>query len=284
MKDTLLQSLLNTIAQQISSCAPVEKNNIQRDLQLISSAINSGEYLSTEMLNRNRFDTQKRTYEFFTYIEGYYNQAKQWQTILQQIITENTQTVLDIGPGFSPKIELALQRLDFKGKVSVLDKSSAALSGLKKFLALMSIPFDLDVICEDLYAVQQRSFDLVAANHLFDDLLLDGFCSDHNRPIVDIYENEANLVSITNDIICNFDFENLSQKLSQSFPRLVSEGGHLLFRHYQGITEMALNLESWFEFTTSFFEKVIHNLTRDEFQLVERKNNFIVLSKNTKTR
>jgi hypothetical protein len=279
MNDNALFLILSKIERQTQRCSDIEKENIKRDLQLISSTIDSGEYQSTELLNRNRFDTQKRTYEFFSYIKGYYEQAAHWKMMLQNIVNENTLSILDIGPGFSPKIELALKLLNFKGNLTVLDKSESALSGLKDILALSGTPFKLNCICDDLFLVQTTPYDVVTANHLFDDLMLDGFCRAQGRSLVEVYESESSMIHITQEIINTFDTQELEKCLYHCFNSLVRPGGYLLLRHYQGITEKALELEQWYEFITRFFNKVIYRLTNEAFSLLETKNSFVLLQK-----
>ncbi|KTD57425.1 hypothetical protein [Legionella shakespearei] len=279
MNNEALLLILSKIEHQIQSCSDIEKENIKRDLQLVSNTIDSGEYQSTELLNRNRFDTQKRTYEFFSYIKGYYEQATHWKMMLQNIISENTLSILDIGPGFSPKIELALKLLNFKGNLTVLDKSESALNGLKDILALSGIPFKLNCICDDLFLVQSATYDVVTANHLFDDLMLDGFCRAQGRSLVEVYESEGSMIRTTHEIINAFDTQELEECIDQCFNSLVRPGGYLLLRHYQGITEKALELEQWYEFITRFFNKVICRLTNEAFSLRETKNSFVLLQK-----
>ena len=280
MNDDVIKGLLSQLETNSTKLSLIEKENVARDLALILSFIDSGEYQSTELFNRNRFDTQKRTYEFFSYIKGYFQQATQWHEFIKQMPLETMSSILDIGPGFSPKVELALKLAGFKGHLTVLDKSDSALIGLQDFLQMVDIPFELKVICDDLFAVKNIQFNLVTANHLFDDLLMDAYCTLKQLPLKCLYESEALVLGITNEIAQTFDTTLLIHKLALTLGELVCEHGFLLLRHYQGLTEKALAMNNWYAFVTLFFENVIDELQRNGFSMIERKNGFVLLEKN----
>ena len=188
--------------------------------------------------------------------------------------------ILDIGPGFSPKIELALKLLGYKEKLTVLDKSPTALSGLRDFLYMIDFSYELNTICDDLFAVKNLYFNLVTANHLFDDLLIDAYCSLKQISPEYLYESEKGLIEATFEISQTYDMTSLICRTSCVLSQLVEENGFLLLRHYQGLTEKALGLNSWFEFVNLFFINVIDELQRGEFSIIQRKNGFVLLKKN----
>jgi len=68
MDNTDIKELLSQLESYCEKLSLIERENVARDLAFMLSFIDSGEYQSTELLHRNRFDTQKRTYEFFSYM------------------------------------------------------------------------------------------------------------------------------------------------------------------------------------------------------------------------
>lgn len=280
MNNEIIEELLVKLSLISRKLTHTETQNIIRDLSLILSFIDSGEYRSTELFNRNRFDTQKRSYEFLSYIQGFYQQAKDWHELMQFIPFERISSILDIGPGFSPKIELALKLLGYKEKLTVLDKSPTALSGLRDFLYMIDFSYELNTICDDLFAVKNLYFNLVTANHLFDDLLIDAYCSLKQISPEYLYESEKGLIEATFEISQTYDMTSLICRTSCVLSQLVEENGFLLLRHYQGLTEKALGLNSWFEFVNLFFINVIDELQRGEFSIIQSKNGFVLLKKN----
>lgn len=279
MNNNVIKGLLSQLESYSATLSCTEKENVTRDLKLMLSFIDSGEYQSTELLHRNRFDTQKRTYEFFSYIKGYFQQATQWQAFLKHMPLESMSSILDIGPGFSPKVELALKLAGFKGHLMVLDKSESALIGLQDFLKMVDLPFELSVICDDLYAIKHLHFNLVTANHLFDDLLMDAYCTLKQLPLTYLYESETRVLEVTAEITQSFDTTPLTHKLAFALGDLVCEHGFLLLRHYQGLTEKALAMNNWYAFVTLFFQKVLDELQCSGFNLLERKDGFVLLEK-----
>jgi len=280
MSDEVINGLLSRLESYSEKLSHVEKENVAKDLSLILNFIDSGEYQSTELFHRNRFDTQKRTYEFFSYIKGYVQQATQWYEFLQHLPLAPQSSILDIGPGYSPKVELALKFVGFKGKLTVLDKSASALIGLQDFLGMVDFPFELNVICDDLFAVKNVHFNLVTANHLFDDLLMDAYCTLEQIPLQSVYESETSMIDVTSKITQTFDTTSLSHKIVLTLGELVQENGFLLLRHYQGLTEKALELTTWYAFVTLFFENVVEQFRRRGFSILEKKDGFVLLVKN----
>ncbi len=280
MSDEVIKGFLSQLESYSAKLSYIEKENVARDLSLILSFINSGEYQSTELFHRNRFDTQKRTYEFFSYIKGCFQQATQWYEFIQHHIPLATlSSILDIGPGFSPKIELALKLAGYKGRLTVVDKSASALIGLQDFLHMVDFPFELHAICDDLFAIKNVHFNLVTANHLFDDLLMDAYCTIEQLPLQWVYESETSMIDVTSKIIQTFDTTLLTHKIALTLGELVQENGFLLIRHYQGLTEKALELTAWYAFVTLFFENVVEELKRSRFSILEKKDGFVLLIK-----
>ncbi|ARM32107.1 hypothetical protein B0B39_00495 [Legionella longbeachae] len=272
-----IHTILDQISKKIGHLSLVEKENIARDLKLILSFINSGEYNNTELLHRNRFDTQKRTYEFFSYIQGYYRHAMDWFDFLQNIPLKDMTSILDIGPGFSPKLALALKRANYTGSLTLLDKSEIALHGLKQFLEMMGVSFETHLLCEDIFDKSHHCYQLVAANHLFDDLIIDAYCNSHQTSAKELYEDEISFIKTTEDIILGFDKTRLLMNISTVFSKTVARNGYLLIRHYKGLTEQALELSNWHEYVSHFFENVVVYLQKEGMVVLERKNGFVLL-------
>ncbi|KTD53764.1 hypothetical protein Lsan_4174 [Legionella santicrucis] len=272
-----IHTILEQFSKTISHLSSVEKENITRDFKLLLSFIESGEYKNTELLHRNRFDTQKRTYEFFSYIQGYNRQAMDWFEFLQNIPLKEITSILDIGPGFSPKLALALKRANYEGLLTLLDKSEIALNGLKQFLEMMGVSFDIRFLCDDFFNGAHCSYQLVAANHLFDDLIIDAYCSSKQMPTKQIYEDETVFIKTTEDIMLEFDKTRFLMSISSVFSKTVAKDGYLLFRNYKGLTEQALELSNWHEYVSNFFEDVILLLQKEGMTILERKNGFVLL-------
>jgi len=140
----------------------------------VEQRLASGEYREADFLVRSVFEVPRRTHEFVTYVKGWSAQARRWARLLAAIGIGHDE-VLELAPGWAPKIPLALAELGFRGTLRVRDRSAHALALLQDFRDALRIPVRLDVEQADLRDAPARRASLVVANHVVDDRLLDGY-------------------------------------------------------------------------------------------------------------
>jgi hypothetical protein len=227
-----------------SSNDKVEKENICRDLSLFISRIQSKEYQHTDILSRQTFDTPRRTFEFFNYLISYFEQASHWVGILKQIPMQRIKRVIDFCPGSSPKVQWALQRLHYTQHLSIVDNDVLALNQLKVLLKIFDAPYQATFIHSDIFSVPGK-YDLVTANHIFDDLVLNEFCVAHHLVLRKLYADEK----LFKDALDKIQANNIPIEFIDRFVRFIDErvqdNGYLVMTHYLGLTECALNLKAW---------------------------------------
>ena len=224
----------------------MERDNIARDISLLVSRIRSKEYENTDILNRQSFDTCRRTFEFFNYLIGYYNQATDWVNLLKQIPIDTINSICDLCPGSSPKVEWALQRLGYDKCLTIVDKDRIAVTQMKVLLNVFAANYSTDFHQLDLF-VAEGKYDLITANHIFDDLILNEFCLSRSIDLRVLYSDEKQFQLAIDEIQRTKNSMDMACQLRDFLQRHLESGGYVIMTHYVGLTEQALQLQDWSE-------------------------------------
>lgn len=180
---------LRRILERLPALFEREAQNLARDLAAVEQRLASGEYAETDFVARSVFEVQRRTHEFVTYMRGWHAQGQRWAGLLAAIAPSDV--VIDLCPGWAPKIELALMQMGFRGRVVAVDHSAESLAMLQDFLAVLQPPFSVVPVVEDVMNAQPRArARLVVANHVFDDLLMDRWVRARGGSLAEIYDDE----------------------------------------------------------------------------------------------
>jgi len=172
----------------------------------------------------------------------YYQYATEtWRKILDKLNFRNLKTVFDLCPGWSPKLELALLETDFSGILYAVDKSKDNLNILKNLIEPFPKKFIVKYIQADILnlskAFSDLSADLILANHIVDDMLLDNYLKG-NHSNIELFENPV-LLKKTWHKILNQDnnFTQIKERLKEILASRLNPGGYLLLAQYLGYQE-----------------------------------------------
>ncbi len=234
-----MQQLIDALAAGGVDRDDVTVANLERDLSAVLRRLHAGEYARTDFVERNVFDVPRRTREFFSYMEGYLRLAGRWIEALDGFPISELDDVVDLCPGWAPKIELALLRTGFRGTVVVVDTDARALAALSSLIAGFAPPFTMAAECADFFAPPARRFRCAVANHVVDDLILSRFAPE---PSSSLYEDEGALVAAwlkiaerADEVVAGFPAE-----LAEAFSRWVAPDGWLLLSHYDSFVDELL--------------------------------------------
>ncbi len=238
-------ALLRQLEHEAAGLGDVARGNLARDLTAVVARARSGEYQETDFLVRSVFEVPRRTHEYVTYLRGWNTQAARWAALLRAVGVPPV--VVDLCPGWAPKIELALHQLDYAGTVHVVDRSAASLAVLQDFLAVVRPRFTVRPVVRDVMTGDAPARGgLVVANHVVDDLLLDRWATRHGTSTVDLYEDEDLLRAAWRGVVKD------GPGLRASFPRELARGlaafvdvdGTLVTTHYASLVERLLGGEA----------------------------------------
>lgn len=242
-----LNSLVNT---STSNFTLEEAQNCLKDIETIKKKIKNGYYKSADFVPSNEFYHKSKTSELYTYFSGYYERSKRWLEIFHSLPKNSIKTVLDLCPGWSPKVEFALRDWGFSGKLYVLDSNQEALKDLKNFLDIIHVDYTVDMMCNSLLTCPQMRVDLLAANHVLDDMILESYCSQKGYNLDEIYESEKLFKTVTTDILSQNGktFSAFIKTLARKIDSLMNQKGYVIFLHYPGKLEKGLGLYEWIQF------------------------------------
>lgn len=238
-----------------------ELNNVIHDLQEVEDRLHAGHYQHSDYLARNTYDIPRRTEEFLIYMQGYQQVAFTWTKILTPLINKNTKHVLDLCPGWAPKIELALHHLGFSGTVHLWDVDTTSTKRVMDYMDLFKPNYKLSQIKTDLFtSTSNIKSDVIVANHIIDDLLLHEYCKQNQSELSILYGSETEMFAAVTKIINTKKFQReIINKLVKVIEKNLADGGFIIISQYAGLFEKANKLDTWV-----LLCKEIMKLTRDE--------------------
>jgi nicotinamide riboside kinase len=235
----------------------LERKRLNQDLETIYERLSKKEYTRGSFTS-NKFDIANKTQEVYANVNFYKQIGKTWEKIFLAINIIQFKNVAILCPGYSPKVELGLYYANYKGQVIVIDVDSKSLIQLKRFLQIFNYQFKLILKRQNLFKKSKQKYDLIAANHLFDDLILYYFANKKGILLNQIYEKEENLINLWEYIFEkeNQNLEEIVPIISDSLDSLVKENGLICIAQYKSYTDKMLNLEEANIFTRKVFKKV----------------------------
>ena len=270
-----MNDLLTELGQLINkkNLSRGAKKRLRVDLNAISLRLVKFEY-ETSGIVENTFDVPETFRRMYKHLDTYSKIAKTWSSILSNLPIDKQTNILDLCPGYAPKIELALFYLGYRGTVTIIDEDNTSMKQLVKFMALFNPQFKIVTMKRDLFSPLKEKFHLAVGNHIIDDLILHYFAKKAGINTNEFYENEQALVDFWKRVLLNKN-ENqkeITQKISDIFKTIIANGGYLCLSQYKSYMDKMLDLEKEFLFSSAVFTKIIKNLMRSEFINLNVKN------------
>ena len=257
-----LLNKLKTIENHIEKLSPTEKNNLYKDLDNMLIRLNSNAYTESDYIERNPFDMPRRIRDFFYCFERYHDHALAWEDVLKNVNLTNINNILDLCPGNGPKAAIALHYLNYSGTLHHLDKDEAASNVLLTFIKMFRSHFTLKYLNQDFFEYSGLKVDLLIANHVIDDLLLDRYCKTTGVLLDHIYESNESFLDSVKKIMNEPDFARTeyTEYIAQTLSKYLIPGGTAIFCHYSGLVEESLKIQYWADYCKMMLEEVLEKL------------------------
>ena len=259
-----VQAVLNQIQNSLASknISDREVDNLHSDLVAMQQRLASGDYMQTDYLNRNVHDVYRRTMEFFFYFESYHRLARTWQQVLELLDIHSTQSILDICPGWAPKIEMALVYLGYKNRVHILDQDKSVMRICENFLNFFNPQFKVFCHPKNFFEHEEQRTELVIANHVLDDLLLERYSHFSGQTLSEIYRSEASFVEVTAKIPDwqKTHWPEVVKEIADALSRFVCSGGLLILSQYPSLSDQNLTQTLWPEYCFQIMVQVCNQL------------------------
>lgn len=253
-------------AHQLSS---FETENLNRDVIKTHVRLRAGFYKDSDSIARNTFDVERRTQEFFIYFKGYLWQADTWAKIFNATQLQKKSIVIDVCPGWSPKIELGLYKAKYRGSVIIFDQNKNIFQYLRDLLLLFPIQFSMKHVVRDLFTQNVPKGNIVVANHCIDDLLLDYYAKKNDLLLSDIYSSEAVFQFTVKSIIKDSAIQKeMVQILAERFSAMCLPKTLLFLTHYTSEIEKMMRLAKWTTICSKILKNVVKTLNNNGFDEV----------------
>lgn len=190
-----IEHQLKRVIAATSGLTAKEQDRIYADLCILAKRVEVREY-QRGRFNKNILNIQDRSEELLDDLTFLSSIGRVWETLFDQVRLTAKTTVIDIGCGVFPKVELGLFYRCFAGKVTLVDTSPGAIQRALSFIDFFNPAFTADGVCGDLFKVGLQKADVVTGNHLLDDLLLSSFCETQSVPLDRVYGSEKGYAQI----------------------------------------------------------------------------------------
>ena len=257
------QTLLESLAGQLTQADYSEKEyrRLVRDLERVTQRLRKREYAQTDFCG-NTFNVPERTQEFFYYLDSYFRNGRTWARVLERLDVKRYRSIIDLCPGWSPKVELGLFYLGFSGEVSLVDQSPDALKQLTDTLTLFAPRYHLKPIEQNLFSPHNLRGDLVVANHVIDDLVLSHFGEQKLFDYSAIYQAEEALERAWTAVLEHSpaDRGEVIEKIAAALEQFVVPDGILVLTQYRSYLEELLDLDQSVGYSRKVLSAVVRSL------------------------
>jgi len=237
-----LQALAATMEAR-PELSELSARRLTRDLERVELRVRNGEYEKSPFED-NVLNLPDRTHQVTVEAEFMAAVGRSWTRLLAPLGLAAATRVIDLGPGWAPKVELALYYGKFTGQAVLINQDAEAMATLRRFLSIFDLPFSLESVCEDLFSWQGEAGDLVLGNHLLDDLVIDEYCREAGVDPGGLYARESAFRGAWEAILRrpSGQSEALAERLAAVVARLTRPGGHAVFVQYPSYAERTLGL------------------------------------------
>ncbi len=251
-----ISSYLDRLQKLSSTLTPLEQENVAFDLQFMVEYAEKGLYSETEFIGRQHDDVGRRTAEFMRYLEGFHHISDLWYELLKSVKLTSEMNVIDLLPGWAPKVEIALARHNFTGEVALLDTDLASLEKLETVLRFFHPQFAVKKLVSELLVLpNDPQYDLVTTNHFLDDYLLNTWAEKSGQHIQELYRDAELFKTATQELMSGKSPELMF--LARHITSLMKPEGTLLVVHYRSVFEQAKSLTNWYEYCLAQYAELM---------------------------
>ena len=178
----------------------------------------------------------------------YLHGAETWAEILSNVVPGNISpeyTIIDLLSGWSPKIALALMKINFSGKLIAIDCTKEPLNYYKILADPLVKSFEFAVKATDITAESLPKANMIIANHMVEDLILyEHLRLKYPTKSVNPYKNMGILRKLWSEIDRQTeDLSELAIRLAKSLANALLPDGKILISQYNGYQEKLYKLE-----------------------------------------
>lgn len=267
----ILSKLLTAVNQHALS--EVEEQRLVKDLTRVIERLDKREYARSDFVG-NTFNVPDRTKEFYGNLSSYFQHVLTWERIFQALQYKTIPKIIDLCPGWAPKLALSLWYIEYAGEIVLVDKDKESTAALIEFMQLFRPKYSFSINAVDLlHEAPPVSADLVIANHIADDLALEIAAERFGYKISDLYADEESYKKIWQMLLDEpHDLkERTVEVLTRTILSSVKSSGHVVLTQYSAYLERLLGLKPVVQFAQSIITETVKRLIVQGFILEQSK-------------
>lgn len=204
--------------------------------------------------------------------------AEQWSLLFQWLFEKNKQqslTVCELCPGWSPKIALGAWLSQKVDSYSAYDNSAKALQQLYNFLKYF--PLQIKTHKANILKDKFSKHDFIILNHAIDDLLLYTWCQNNSITIDTIFENPVLLRDYWKKIIHEsvINKKVFTTTLANQLTMMAHENTQLIITQYPGYQEKLWQMDDAIACTKEITEQVLTELVKIKWKKDSSTTSFL---------
>ncbi|MCB0328044.1 MAG: hypothetical protein KDD70_00230 [Bdellovibrionales bacterium] len=171
--------------------SPLEEDRLLRELINVDRRLRTRDY-TIHSHNTGTFNLVERNRDFFTELQFHSSMGRTWEKVLDGVQLSSHRAILDLCPGYFPKIELALLYKNYRGEVRAINKDGEALEQMNQFLKMFNAPFTFSYTVSDLLDASDKfePASLLLGNHIIDDIYIDFFGRELGFSSTELYSDQ----------------------------------------------------------------------------------------------
>ncbi len=194
-----------------------------------------------------------------------------WQAIFNRLEVGKYSSAADLCPGDDPKIETALTKAGFRGKLALIDASEARLLELTK--GLNGMGFDISSLPLRLESITSLEHGLIMANHPIDDLALSFYASKCGLEYDTLYERSRNdpefSRKVWSRIVVDEEVRTRVILLFKAIAAMSPEDSFLILSQYPSKYERAHDMQAETEFCVGILREISESVSQNGFVLFD---------------
>lgn len=175
--------------------------------------------------------------------ESFLGMIDRWKLLLKTLRVNQEGKIVEFGSGISPKLLFALNSFEFNGVFTVVEIDDQALSAQRYVYSRMKPDFVLQTVKQDLFEFDTQGYDLIAGNHLLDDLIAADYANSRGINYSDIFPDPSLQQKFWEEVekdetSTSYTLQRLSKKLS-----IVDTNSLVIFNNYSANFDFKYGLD-----------------------------------------
>ena len=194
-----------------------------------------------------------------------------WNQIFHLSKQPQCEVAIELCCGYSPKIGIALHQAALVHRMGYVDMSYSALRTCRQLVNNLAPDCNSFFLNNSLATLSyQQPFNLIAGNHILDDLLIQQYLEYIDKSFNDAYQTQAGFVSLINKVVPYYrdNADSFLSGLAHDFAKLVAHHGRIILSDYVSYYENCYGIVDWPKLRFFLTDELSKHLLRMGFRKI----------------